>query len=288
MSSGMMIRVSKRQRCPMCGKADWCLVAKDGTAAICKRVEQGSAKRCGEAGWLHRLKETTRQQSYYPRRRVISSFVKPAKDFAELAQMYQQRLTYKTLSTLAAQLGVSADSLRRLQVGWNGAGYTFPMRDETGRLIGLRVRYRSGCKVCETGSRQALFIPTALPVDGLLLICEGPTDTAAALDLGFAAVGRPSCNTGAPMLRRFASGRRVIIIADNDDPGRKGAYALASELILHCSDVRIIYPSDNVKDLRQWKAVGLITTELQRLIDAAPPIIVTVETRTLRRRKERA
>ena len=39
--------------CPVCGKFDWCLVAADKTAAICPRTE--SPKRCGDAGYLHRL-----------------------------------------------------------------------------------------------------------------------------------------------------------------------------------------------------------------------------------------
>ena len=46
-------RVTKSCRCPVCGRPDWCLIAADGTAAICARVQSG--KRCGEAGWLHRL-----------------------------------------------------------------------------------------------------------------------------------------------------------------------------------------------------------------------------------------
>ena len=43
--------------CPVCGKPDWCLVAEDGSAAICARIEEGSVKRCGDAGWLHILRE---------------------------------------------------------------------------------------------------------------------------------------------------------------------------------------------------------------------------------------
>ena len=47
--------VSASNPCPVCRKPDYCLVALDGTAAICPRVEAGSVKRCGDAGWLHRL-----------------------------------------------------------------------------------------------------------------------------------------------------------------------------------------------------------------------------------------
>lgn len=280
-------RVSKRSPCPICHKPNWCLVAPDGSVVICARIQQGSVKRCGEAGWLHRLNDNHRPGAYRPHRRIISPPANPTRDFVELAQRYQDMLTEQSLNTLAVQLGVSTDSLRRLQLGWNGAGYTFPMSDETGLIIGLRVRYPSGTKVCEKGSRQALFIPTDLPADGLLLICEGPSDTAAALDLDFPAVGRPSCNAGARMLSKFASGREVAIIADNDIPGRKGAEALAGELILRCPKLRIIYPPDGIKDLRQWKVAGLTREELCRRIEVVKPITLTMRTEATRQRKDR-
>lgn len=46
-------RVSRQEPCPVCGKGDWCLVARDGSQALCMRRESA---RCGPAGgWLHPL-----------------------------------------------------------------------------------------------------------------------------------------------------------------------------------------------------------------------------------------
>ena len=45
-------RVRCDRPCPICKQCDWCLLAVDGSVAICAWTE--SAKRCGEAGWLHR------------------------------------------------------------------------------------------------------------------------------------------------------------------------------------------------------------------------------------------
>src|SRR5262245_65492992 len=59
-------RVNRELPCPVCGKSDWCIVAADGTAAICPRTE--SQKRCGDAGYLHRLVDSPLPRE---RRRVV-------------------------------------------------------------------------------------------------------------------------------------------------------------------------------------------------------------------------
>lgn len=281
MNAETMDRVSKDNLCPVCGKPDWCLVAEDSSAAICARIEQGSKKRCGEAGWLHIL----RDESFRPTRRVcrsISLCKQPAKDFEALAKEYQNRLDEGKLRALAKELSVSAESLKRLRVGWNYAGFTFPMSDAASRTIGIRIRYPSGFKAAEKYSRQGLFVPVGLAAEGPLLICEGSTDTAAALELGFEAVGRPSCNSGLRELAKLVRGRDVVIIGDNDapdSPGRKGTEALASELALYCPSVRLVYPPDGIKDLRQWKAKGLTKEQLKSAIEYTKSVGVKISSK---------
>lgn len=275
MNSETMVRVSKKNPCPVCYKPDWCLVAADGSAAICQRIEQGNVKRCGEAGWLHILSDTGQSRSRWLTR-SIPTFQPPTKDFPSLAKRYQGWLKEEQLDELAEGLDVSAESLRRLGVGWNYSGFTFPMQDASGRIVGIRIRYPSGLKAAERGSKQGLFIPSDLPSDGVLLLCEGPTDTAAALDLAFGSVGRPSCNSGVRMLTTLARGRDVVIAGDTDTPGRNGAEALASELVLHCPSVCLVYPPDGVKDLRQWKAAGVTRGQLQSVIEQSKPLRVAI------------
>jgi len=48
-------KVSRDEPCPICGKPNWCLIAKDGGAAICPRTPEGAVKDLGEAGFLHLL-----------------------------------------------------------------------------------------------------------------------------------------------------------------------------------------------------------------------------------------
>ncbi len=140
-------------------------------------------------------------------------------------------------------------------MGYDGKAFTFPMRDEKCKIIGIRRRFGDGYKKAITGSQNGLFIPAGLSSDKPLFITEGPTDTASALDLGFDAVGRPNCDSKIEMTVRFARGRKIVIICDNDLPGRDGAKKLAKELILHCPEVKIICPPAGIKDLRQWNTL---------------------------------
>jgi hypothetical protein len=274
-----MLRVSRRKPCPVCGRPDWCLVAEDGSAAICARIVEGSVKKCGEAGYLHILIDRHNGHDRHKRsankRRLVTNVpmaLNTSSNFGRLARQYQQQLTTERLSALANSLNVSAASLQRLTIGWDGNSYTFPMCNDLGNVIGIQRRFLGGRKISVTGSKIGLFVPSDLLVDGILLICEGPTDTAAALDLGYAAIGRPNCNSRIRMVARFVSGREVVIVGDNDDVGRAGAEKLATKLALCCPAVRILYPPASIKDLRNWWQAGLTAEEFSGIILDTEPI----------------
>lgn len=249
----MMIRVNKSNPCPICEKHDWCMYSEDGQVAICARISEGSKKRSGEAGWLHVIDHDSKP-SGKPFKRYMP---KPVRDFTAESKEYQERLSDRQLRWLGASLGVTPISLQRLCVGWDGKAFAFPMRDEKRKIIGIRRRFGDGKKFAVKGSSNGLFIPEGLTESGPLIICEGPTDTGAALDLGFDAIGRPNCDSKVDMTVKFARGRKVTIIADNDAVGIEGAKKLSRKLIEHCPEVKIIVPPLGVKDLRQWKQRGL-------------------------------
>lgn len=274
-----MQRVSRSNPCPVCDKPDWCLVAKDGSAAICARIEDGSVKRCGDAGNLHILHGDGYRQRNFSKRIVVDTGTDGTKDFEPLTKQYQDQLTVGKLNTLAVSLAVSTQSLKRLRVGWDGEAYTFPMSDADGKIIGIRRRFPSGRKISVTGTKNGLFIPWDLRGDKPLLIVEGESDLAAALDLGFDAIGRPNCNSRIEMTIKIAKGRtQMINIADADTPGRTGAEKLAYALVLYYPCVKIIYPPDNVKDLREWLQTGLNSETLQRIIKETKPIEIVIST----------
>jgi hypothetical protein len=257
----LMIRVNKEYRCPVCGKPDWCLVSADKSAAICARIEQGSRKRCGDAGWLHVFDDSRRTRNEELRMRNVertSSYQRPSAsrrpiDFAKIAEQCYQRCNDRRVRFLAGSLDVTPRSLRRLGVGSSAGGFTFPMRDEQLNIIGIRRRFDNGRKNSIKGSKNGLFIPRGIENATKLVICEGPTDCAAALDLGWAAIGRPNCNSKVAMTVRYVRRRPVVIIADRDHAGIRGARKLTDALVQNGSNVRIILPPLAYKDLRQWK-----------------------------------
>ncbi len=151
-----MLRVTKSNPCPICNRPDWCLIAADGSAAICQRVQDGSVKRAGDAGWLHVLTEDIARRfearSRRPRRSERKRHVGSKVDFVKLSREYRQRISRRQVDMLAKSLGVTAASLVRLGVGWDGEAFCFPMSDESSRVIGIRRRFGNGRKLCVTGS----------------------------------------------------------------------------------------------------------------------------------------
>jgi len=122
-------------------------------------------------------------------------------------------------------------------------------------VIGIRFRSDAGKKWSARGGREGLFAPISLRGDGTLFLCEGPTDCAALLGLGLEAVGRPSCAGGVALLSDVVRSRlpeRVVIVADRDEAGRRGAACLAEALVPYARDIRLIEPPEGIKDVRVW------------------------------------
>lgn len=148
------------------------------------------------------------------------------------------------------------------------------MMDVWGNVIGFRLRLEDGKKLSIRGGRAGLFVPSKLAgADmGRLMVTEGPTDCAALLDLGFEAVGRPSCTGGvsllAELVRRYRPGE-VVIVSDADTPGRRGAESLATALLPYVRALRVICPPAGIKDAREWKRAGVTPAELLDVVQAA-------------------
>ncbi len=262
-------RVTKSHPCPICGRNDWCLNGRDEPVSrvICARVE--SKHRWGEAGWLHVIRAGA--PPIRPTRRMTVEAQGP--DLGSLADGYIARVKPGDLGRFARRLGVLEKSLNRLGIGWDGRSWAFPMRRADGRVIGIRLRKPDGGKYAVKGGREGLLIPTSLGSRDTLLVAEGPTDTAALLDLGFDVAGRPSCRGGTRHLLTFVSSGpwpTVVVVCDTDGPGLKGGEDFARQLSPHVRDVRLLVPP--FKDAREWRRRGATTQDIQAAIDMADPV----------------
>jgi hypothetical protein len=276
----------------VCEKPDWCLFAGEPgnpEAAICARIESG--KRCGESGWLHHLRHDGPTWSPRVRRIELSAAriaLTPSPSLDKLAADCTAAVRPEALDKLAAALGVAVESLRRLGVGWSAKhrAWAFPMSNAAGDVLGIRLRLSGGKKLAVRGGKEGLFIPEGIDAHGLLLVAEGPTDTAALLELGFSSVGRPSCTGGVKLLVELVRNHRpasVVIVADADAPGQRGAETLAAVLVAYSQSVRIIAPPSGIKDAREWKRSGATAADVQAVIDAAPVRKLAVLARTQRK-----
>jgi hypothetical protein len=222
------------------------------SVVICMRTvsERPNVFRGGETGYIHP----------YPNGVIVP---KPKKEYRppnintdKVLSEWKRAYPNPKLAILAHNLGVSIQSLERmgcqLAGGWNNA-WAFPMSDGYGNHIGIRIRNLISRKWAVTGSRAGIFIPNVRPVKRLFVV-EGPTDTAAGIDLGLYVVGRPSCSGGGDYILDLARNMRVkevVIITDNDEPGVRGSQELQKRLKIPSCVLTL-----PCKDLREYLQIG--------------------------------
>jgi hypothetical protein len=244
------------------------------------RVQSDRPARNG--GWLHDAGATPRP--YAPS--TSTKALAPPPDLEGLHRWFVNAVRPPALTALAERLGVQASALTRLGIGWAKThhAWSFPMFDSKQRLVGIRLRGAdNGDKWAVEGSHNGLFWPNDLRPQGLLLVCEGPTDTAALLGLGYDAIGRPSCSGAVEMVIEAIRGmprRDVVIVADADPPrvdaqgriirpGLDGARRLAAELTAAGRRPKIILPLTPHKDVRAWVCAGATRDALDAMIATA-------------------
>ena len=244
-------RVSKGSPCPQCGKPDWCTVGDYGV--VCMRVQSARAVKNG--GWFHAFDAARGRAMAPPPIRQA-----PAINATALHREWLAGTTPEALSAFAAVLGLSTAALAAVGAAWAPPhdAWAFPMCDGYGNVVGIRLRNERG-KFAVRGSRQGIFMTTdhGLLTTGpqkTLFVCEGPTDTAAAVELGLFAAGRPNCCCGGLEVRTHARRHqcaRAVLVSDNDKPGLDGARKVGGELGLPYA---VYVPP--AKDLREFVQLG--------------------------------
>lgn len=188
---------------------------------------------------------------------------------------------------------------------------TYDYADEEGKLLyqvvrlepkGFRQR-RPGGQGGWTwnlyGTRRVLYrLPEVLAASDLLVV-EGEKDVVTARTLNFIATCNPG---GAGKWRDEYSealrGKRVVIIADADEPGRKHAQQVAASLAGKVQSLKVL-ELPGVKDLSEWVGVGGSREALVELMGKAsewkpagvpgevPLVVVAVEELLVREIKPR-
>lgn len=259
------LRVNSTRRCPVCCKPDWCMVGD--AACLCARVE--SERRCGEAGWLHKLTEKKPVTPPKPKRE--------SSHWLALAERNAASANPKSRVNLARHLGLpdtAMDCFPLLGVAEDDGGkhFTFPEFDGEGRVVGLCRRYPDGKKFQVPDGGRGLSIPAGFDPRAVRVVfaVEGPTDTAGMVAAGLPAVGRPSNSGGAGdlgcLLQHCPADCRIVVVGENDKkanhdwPGLHGAAIVADQLahILRRRPGSERHPvmwalcPDGAKDVREW------------------------------------
>ena len=251
--------------CPVCEKRDGCLVADDGSAAICSRKSEGSVKKVGKGGfhggYLHILGDFKPQKYKTPKKPDVNWnkwTVKFAKQLAE---------NRKEFGKLCQSINLNPISALRFYIGWHKGWLTIPVYGMTRKISGIQ-RRQGNTKRYMKHSGMGVFVPSAFfqnPSD-TLAVTEGWTDTVTALEYGYNAIGKVNAFVGNEEVVMYAKSHpavsRVIIFADNniDGVGLAGAEETAKLLNEKGFTTKVVLTVE--KDLRRCRQVGMTIHEV--------------------------
>jgi putative DNA primase/helicase len=117
-------------------------------------------------------------------------------------------------------------------------------------------------------SRQVLYRLPEVAHAAIVLLCEGEKDADRLRDYGYVATTNAG-GASAPWLPQYTQvlrGREVILIPDNDAPGRRRVVTIARALLGHASRIVVLELNDG-KDVSDWFDRGHSEVELAERID---------------------
>ncbi len=183
-----------------------------------------------------------------------------------------------------------------LRLETNGSGRreiaAYDYRDETGKVLYQSVRFepkdfrqrrpdgQGGWDWKLNGTRRVLYrLPELLAANHsrTFLVVEGEKDCDRLAEIGLVATTNAG---GAGKWRNEYSevlrGRKVVILPDNDEPGRKHAAQVAASLLGVASSVKVVdLPGLPEKgDVSDWLALGNGIKELRELVEATNPFVL--------------
>lgn len=152
---------------------------------------------------------------------------------AKWAQRLQRNS--QAMLALAEKRGLSEDTVKRYELGWDGDRYTIPIRDAEGHLLNVR-KYKLGARSnkmlnVDGFGGAALYGVDALEEDEVVLT-EGEMDKLVGREHGFNTVTTTAgAGTWMEEWTPLFKGKRVFIVYDVDPSGTNGAKKAASRLL---------------------------------------------------------
>jgi len=124
--------------------------------------------------------------------------------------------------------------IRAIELGFDGARITIPIRDRHGALHGV-LRYdpfgrRDPKMLAVPGTRLGLIPHPAREASDHIILVEGPPDMVAARSCGLPTIAVPGTTAWQQSWADLLAGRRVTIVMDCDAPGRRAADEIATSL----------------------------------------------------------
>jgi hypothetical protein len=129
------------------------------------------------------------------------------------------------------------------------------------------------------GVRQVLYrLPELLaaPVDVPVFVVEGEKDADALIQLGFVATTNPDgAGKWRPEYTETLRARHVVIVPDNDEPGRAHANTVRRALAGVAASTRVLaLPDVPAKgDVSDWLVAGHTADELRAVLETPPPAV---------------
>jgi hypothetical protein len=145
---------------------------------------------------------------------------------------------------LARDRAWSYRAVRELEVGFDGARITVPIRSSAGRLRGV-LRYdpfgrRAPKMRAVPGTRLGLIPHPSRESERNVLLVEGPPDMIAARSCGLPAIAVPGTHAWRAEWSELLVGRNVTLVMDCDEAGRTAADVIAISLARVAASVEIV------------------------------------------------
>jgi hypothetical protein len=173
----------------------------------------------------------------------------------------------KVMDYLEGKRGWSREIIERFEIRYNPKDQRIliPVEDESGAIVNIR-RYKpkaSSAKMLswKRGRGQSRLFPLssleeARKSDGMILLCEGEPDVLCGLSNGLPCITQTAgAGTWKDEFNTAFKGLDVVIVYDNDEPGRKGAQRAAKFLPDFARSVSILqWPEwmEDGEDLTDW------------------------------------